>query len=101
MAGWLTGNYNPYNYSTNLVLGVPFTLGAFNAGHPLMAGVTALNSTSKNMVTVVAGGTEVAAASNGNSLVAFRPITGGHTTVGVTAYVGITAIQSGDWEKSL
>ena len=35
----------------------------------------------------------------GDSLVAYRPVSGGHTTVGVTAYVGFDATQSGDWGK--
>ena len=95
---WVSGNYNPYNYSTNLVFGA-FTLGAFNAGHPLMAGVTTLNSDFQNVVTLAAGATEVAAASNGNSLVAYRPVSGGHTTVGVTAYVGAASAQSGHWGR--
>ena len=95
---WLTDNYNPYSYSTNLAFGA-FTLGAFNAGHPLMAGVTTLNSDFQNVVTLAAGATEVAAASNGNSLVAYRPVSGGHTTVGVTAYVGAAATQSGHWGR--
>ena len=95
---WLTDNYNPYDYSQNLLFGA-FTLGTFNAAHPLMAGVTALNSDFQNGVTPAPGATEVAAASNGNSLVAFRPVSGGHTTVGVTAYVGPEATQSGDWGK--
>ena len=64
-----------------------------------MAGVTALNSDFQNVVTPAPGATEVAAASNGNSLVAFRPVSGGHTTVGVTAYVGPEATQSGDWGR--
>ncbi len=96
---WLSDNYNPYNYSTNLVLSVPFTLGAFNAGHPLMTGVTTLNSDFQNVVTLAAGATQVAAVSNGNSLVAYRPVSGGHTTVGVTAYVGADATQSGHWGR--
>jgi hypothetical protein len=96
---WVTGNYNPYNYSTNLVLSTPFTLGSFNAEHPLMAGVTTLNSNFQNVVTLAAGSTQVAAASDGNSLVAFRPVSGGHTTVGVTAYVGADSTQSGGWGK--
>jgi hypothetical protein len=95
---WITGNYNPYSYSTNLVA-TAFTLGTFNAGHPLMTGVTTLNSNFQNVVTLAAGATEVAAASNANSLVAFRPVSGGHTTVGVTAYVGVAATQSGDWGR--
>jgi N-acetylneuraminic acid mutarotase len=96
---WLTGNYNPYTYSTNLVVGVAFTLGAFNAAHPLMAGVTTLNSNFQNVVAPAGGATQVAAASNGNSLIAFRPVSGGHTTIGVTAYVGTTAVQNGDWGR--
>jgi Dockerin type I domain/Kelch motif len=95
---WVTGNYNPYNYSTNLELNA-FTLGTHNAAHPLMAGVTTLNSNFANIVTLAAGATEVAQNSLSESLVAFRPVSGGHTTVGVTAYVGNDATQNGDWGK--
>jgi hypothetical protein len=95
---WLSGNYNPYDYSENFALNA-FTLGTFNAGHPLMAGVTSLNSDFQNIVTPAAGATEVAATSLATSLLAFRPVSGGHTTVGVTAYVGFAATQSGDWGK--
>ena len=95
---WVSGNYNPYNYSTNLQSNA-FLLGTHNAGHPLMAGVTTLNSNFANIVTLAAGATEVAQNNLGNSLVAYRPVSGGHTTVGVTAYVGAAATQSGDWGK--
>jgi N-acetylneuraminic acid mutarotase len=94
---WASDGYNAYDYSTNLEFN-PFSLGTFNAGHPLMAGVTALNSNFANIVTPNAAATEVAQNSLGESLVAFRPV-GGHTTVGVTAYVGAAATQSGDWGK--
>jgi subtilisin-like proprotein convertase family protein len=94
---WVTGNYNPYNYSTATV-STAFTLGAYNAGHPLMAGVTALASDYQNVVTLAAGATQVAAASNGNSLIAYRPV-GGRTTVGVTAYIGASSTQSGQWAR--
>jgi hypothetical protein len=94
---WVTGGYNAYDYSTNLEPN-PFSLGTFNAGHPLMAGVTALNSNFANIVTPNAAATEVAQNSFGESLVAFGPV-GGHTTVGVTAYVGFAATESGDWGK--
>ena len=40
---WVSGNYNPYSYSTNIQF-TSFSLGTHNAGHPLMAGVTMLNS---------------------------------------------------------
>jgi len=94
---WVTDGYNPYDYSTNLEPN-PFSLGAFNAGHPLMAGVATLNSNFANVVTPNAAATEVAQNSLGESLVAYRPIDT-HTTVGVTAYVGAAATQSGDWGK--
>jgi hypothetical protein len=95
---WLAGNYSPYNYSTITVDGSPFTLGSYNAGHPLMAGVTMLNSDYHQTVTVASGATQVAAASSGDSLVAYRPV-GNRTTVGVTAFVGHEATESGDWGK--
>src|SRR4029077_212716 len=95
---WVSGNYHPYDYSTNLQFNA-FSLGTFNAGHPLMAGVTMLNSDFENLVTLAAGATEVAQDNFGDSLVAYRPVSGGHTTVGVTAYVGSDSTQSGDWGK--
>jgi hypothetical protein len=94
---WVTDGYNPYDYSGNLEPN-PFSLGAFDAGHPLMAGVATLNSNFANVVTPNAAATEVAQNSLGESLVAYRPIDT-HTTVGVTAYVGAAATQSGDWGK--
>src|SRR6266478_3447017 len=74
---WFSGGYNPYDYSTNLEFNA-FSLGTFNGGHPLMAGVTTLNSNFANIVTPNAGETEVAANNLGESLVAYRPV-GGHT----------------------
>jgi hypothetical protein len=67
---WLSGNYNPYDYSENFAFN-PFTLGTFNAGHPLMAGVTSLNSDFQNVVTPNGAATEVAATNLGTSLVAY------------------------------
>ena len=96
---WVTDGYNPYDYSENLETN-PFSLGAFNAGHPLMVGVATLNSDFANVVTPNAAATEVARNSLGESLVAYRPVDT-HTTVGVTAYVGTVAIQSGDWGKMI
>jgi hypothetical protein len=94
---WLRDGYNPYDYSEDLETN-PFSLGAFNAGHPLMAGVTTLNSTFANIVTPDPAATEVAQNNLGESLVAFRPV-GTQTTIGVTAYVGSGATESGDWGK--
>ncbi len=95
---WVTGNYNPYNYSTNF-LDFGFTLGTFNAGHPLMAGVTTLHAGFAENLTLAAGATEVAQTNVATSLVAFQSVSGGHTTVGVTAYLGATSSGSGDWGK--
>src|SRR5882757_1139360 len=58
-----------------------------------------LNGAFENVVSPAAGATEVAQDSFADSLVAYRPVSGGHTTVGVTAYVGSDATQSGDWGK--
>ncbi len=97
---WFSDHYAPYDYTTNIVVGVPFTLGTYNAGHPLMQGVSTLNASWQNGVLPVSGATQVAAASNGNSLVAFNPI-GGHTVVGITAYLGCCGGSplSGDWAR--
>jgi hypothetical protein len=90
---WVTGNYSPYNASSNLDFAV-HTLGTYNAGHPLMAGVTAMSSNYHNIVTVAAGGTEVAQWDDGSSLVAFKG-----RVVGITAYIGTVATWSGDFAK--
>ena len=45
---WVSGNYNPYDYSENFAFN-PFTLGTFDGSHPLMAGVTSLNSDFQNI----------------------------------------------------
>src|SRR5207249_5786748 len=87
-----------YDYSTNLEFN-SFGANITQPGHPLMAGVTALNSNFANIVTPNAAATEVAQNTLGESLVAYRPVSGGHTTVGVTAYVGSDSTQSGDWGK--
>jgi hypothetical protein len=95
---WVTGNYNPYNYSTNLVLNTPFTLGTFNPADPMMVGVTALNSNFQNVVTLAPGAIQAAAASNGNSLAAHRAV-GVRTTYAVTAYIGFSAAWGGDFAR--
>lgn len=96
---WVSGGYSPFEYTIALWEGGPLTLGTYDAGHPLMAGVTALNSDLANVPVLAVGATEVAQWNGGGHLVAFRPVSGGHTTVGVSAYVGAQATQSGDWGK--
>ena len=95
---WVSGNYNPYYYSNPPFFFMPFTLGAFDPTHPLMAGVTTLNSDA-GIVAPTLGSIEVARDNSDNSLVAFRQVSGGHTTIGVTAYVGDYAFANGDWGK--
>jgi hypothetical protein len=95
---WLTGNYNPYNYSTD---GISSEFGGYilHPEHPLMADVTVLQCSFVQVVTPAAGATRVAAAlPGGYELVAYRPVSGGHTTVGITAFLGNTG-HSGDWGK--
>ena len=57
---WFSGNYSPFTYSTDLRFGAQ-TLGTFDAGHPLMQGVTSLNTDYLIGVGLAAGATQVAA----------------------------------------
>jgi hypothetical protein len=94
---WLTGGYSPYTYSANISSSTR-ALGAFNAAHPLMEGVGALQSNFHNIVTLAVGASQVAAWNNGDSLIATKAV-GGHTTVGVTAYLGHAATWSGNFPR--
>src|SRR5882724_2510205 len=97
---WLTGNYNPFDASTTG--GGVSEYGAYfhDRGHPLMAGVTALNLSFLEGVTLPAGATRlVSAIPGGSPLVAYRSVGGGHTTVGIAAFLGFDGDQSGDWGK--
>src|SRR5262245_33726148 len=96
---WAAGNYNVFDYSTTLVLGTAFTLGTNTATNRLMSGVSTLNSNYQNVVTPATAAVQVAAASNGNALIGFRPVAGGLTTFGVTGYVGAAATQTGHWGR--
>ena len=65
-----------------------------------MAGVTALNLSFLEGVTLPAGATRLASAiPGGTPLISYRPVSGGHTTVGVAAFLGFDGDQSGDWGK--
>ena len=61
---WRSGNYSPFNYSTSAWF-QNRTLGAHDAGHPLMQGVTALATNFGVDVTVASGATQVAAWNTG------------------------------------
>jgi hypothetical protein len=94
---WSTDGYAPYNYSSGTGA-LTHTLGTFDASHPLMQGVTALQGNSRAVVTPVAGATQVAAWDDNVSLIAFKPV-GTHTTVGITAYLGSQATWSGNFAR--
>jgi N-acetylneuraminic acid mutarotase len=85
---WLSGNYSPFNSPdpNNFSNG---TLGAFTAGHPLMEGVSSLNSFYRATATLASGATQVAAWNDGSPLIAQK----GHA-VALSAYVGD---NSGNW----
>ncbi len=63
-------------------LGIGVTLGVTDG---VKVGITMPNSNYANVVTLATVATEVAEIAGGGHLIAFRPVTGGHTTVGVTA----------------
>ena len=83
---WMTGGYTMYTYpaapnnSTS-------TLGAYDANHPVMQGVTALTAFFRNQVTLASGASQVAAWADDLPLVAYKT-TNGHTAVGINAYLG-------------
>ncbi len=94
---FVTGGYSPYNIPvvnnfTNR------TLGTFDSSHPLMQGVTALASDRNNDATLVSGASLVASWNTGAPLIAVQTV-GGHTSVGVTAYVGNYGVWSGNFAR--
>jgi hypothetical protein len=94
---WATDGYSPYTNSSSTGA-LTHTLGSFDASHPLMQGVTALQSNSRAVVTPAAGATQIAAWDDNASLIAVKPI-GSHTAVGVTAYIGAQTTWSGDFAR--
>lgn len=94
---WVTNGYSPYIYSTTLAF-TDQNLGTFDAGHPLMQGVSSLANNYHNVVTLEPDALEVAAWDNGDSLIAVRTV-GTHTTVGMTGYIGVAATSSGDFAR--
>jgi|GEM_PF-5655587 len=94
---FVTGGYSPYTISvvnnfTNR------TLGTFDPLHPLMQGVTALASNRNNDATLAPGASLVASWNTGAPLIAVKTV-GGHTSVGVTAYVGNNGAWSGNFAR--
>jgi len=94
---WLTGNYTPYNYGAGGFTG-QFQVSVDNPGHPLMEGVTTLTVGARQVTTLAPGATQVASIlPGGEPLLAYQSVAGGHTTVGITAYLGYT--HGADWGK--
>ena len=92
---YATGGYSPFNIPDTNVF-TPRSLGTFNAGHPLMQGVTALNADDSNDAVLASGATQIAAWNTGNPLIAVKTQSG-HTSVGITAYLGDFATHSGNF----
>jgi hypothetical protein len=67
---WLSGGYSPYDPGTNVNNNV--TLGTFDAGGPLMAGVSSLASSCNTAATLASGATRVAQWNNGQEAVAMK-----------------------------
>jgi hypothetical protein len=99
---WVTGNYSPFNYS-KIERSGPFQ-GSIDDPvhrHPLVAGVTTLQFDSMLAGSLPPGAAKLATAPStaaGEALVDYRSVSLGHTTVGITAYLGSTT-HSGDWGK--
>ncbi len=86
---WMDDDYSPFA-STGDTLFSESTLGNYTIGHPLMAGVTALNAFYRNSSTLAPGATAVASWADGALLVATK----GHA-VGINAYLGDYPLKSG------
>src|SRR5262249_10656592 len=65
---------------------------------PLMTGVTSLGTTSGDDATLTTGAVLVAAGNTGQPLVSTKTVNG-HTSVGLTAYLGDLSTHSGDWAR--
>ena len=80
---WMTDGYTPYNYPGTS--GGGGSLGWYDAGHPLMAGVTTLNAQIAMNMTAATGATVVARWNDENetNLIAYKG-----RAVGISAYIG-------------
>lgn len=83
---WQSGGYSPVAYSTT-TLSSGVSLGAYQAGHPLMAGVSTLNAVLRRSGSPAPGATQVATYTDGSPAVVYKT-TNGHTSVGLPAYLG-------------
>ena len=93
---WMTGGYTPYN-STSQQLGNN-TANITNPSHPLMQGVSGLNASFRNGVTLTANATAVAMWTDGPPAVAFKA-NNGRTAVGINAGLGSPNQFSSDWGR--
>ena len=91
---WMTGGYTPFNDAAPRAFS-DSTLGAFNAGHSLMQGITMLNGHFRNTVTLASGATLVASWADAVPMIAVKT-NAGHTSVAVNNYVGDSA-GGGGW----
>jgi hypothetical protein len=92
---WVSAGFTPWTPNSTVHLVQPNTLGTFDATHPLMKGVSALNGDMWLDVTPAVGATQVAAWSTpAASLVVFK-----NRAVGINSHLGSTATWSGDFAK--
>ena len=79
---WRAEGYSPFAYSQHVRAGT-YTLGAHDPSHPLMQGVTALNTNFRMLLDLAPGATRVAAWSDSVPLLAFKD-----NVVALNAYIG-------------
>ena len=90
---WLTDGYSPFTNSGSLWF-QDRTLGTYDAGHPLMQGVTALATNFGVEVGLASGAIQVAAWNTGTPLIAFKD-----DVVAINAYIGFDATWNGQFAK--
>jgi hypothetical protein len=91
---WMSGGFSPFNDNAAVNFS-PGSLGTYDAGSPLMQGVTTLSALYRETVTLVPGAHLVASWDDGSPMIATLG-----NTVGVSAFVGDTSDHfSGDWGR--
>ena len=90
---YMTGGYTPFN-STSTTLFSFANLGTFNAGHPVMQGVTTLSAFFRNGVTLASGADLIASWSDSSLLIASK-----NRGVGINAYLGFLNQWSGQFAR--
>jgi hypothetical protein len=88
---YMNGGYTPFDPTSGTAFSNA-SLGSFNAGHPIMQGITTLNAFYRNTVTLASGADLVASWDDGNLLIAAKG-----RTVAINAYLGYLNAWSGQF----